>query len=192
MNTYEEIKNKIEGKKKTHKILRIIEVFFIILIFVLSFMIYADKDEDGKFFKKYFNIDISFKDFNDKVGLFMSNMLANFNIFIKDEPSIKEVDASIYYQKLGNNYFAYESQEIPMLFYGKILSVEESLNSYNVNVYYKNGINACYYEVINSHVKKGDLLNKGDSLGTYEEKFKAIFAKDNKIISYEEVLLAKD
>ena len=188
MNDIERLRKKINGTKKRHKILTFLESILILFAITLSFLIYAKNDENGFFLQKYFNVNISFKSLNDKIGFAISKMLSNFNIFNKEEDS-KKVSTSIYYQKQDNNYYSYSSLEVPMLFDGKVLSILNVDNKYSVNVYYSNGVNACYYELTSNYTKKEDLLSKGDYIGTYEEKFKVIFAKNDQIITYEEALL---
>ncbi len=190
MNEYEEIKRKIEGKNKKNIFLSFFEIIFVICILFLSFLIYAKNDENGLMLQKYFNLNVSFKEFNNKIGLTLSKMFSNLNIFDEEEKKDKMVSQSVYYQSVGDNYYTYETHEVVMLNYGKILNIKNENNFYVVNVYYSSGINACYYELNDVNVKKGDLLNKRESIGTYEEKFKVIFAKNNQIITYEEVLLS--
>lgn len=190
MNEYEEIKRKIEGKNKKSKLLSIFEMVFVICILILSFLIYAKNDESGSMLQKYFNVNVSFKDLNNKIGLSLSKIFSNLNIFDVEEKEDKKVSQTKYYQSIGDNYYTYETNEVVMLNYGKILNITTEDSFYAVNVYYSTGINACYYELSNISVKKGDLLNKSEIIGTYEEKFKVIFAKSSKIITYEEALLS--
>lgn len=188
MQTYKKIKNKIEGKNKGF--FNFFQIVFIIIALFLSFMIYAKNDENGSFLQKYFHLNVSFKDFNNKVGLNISRFLANLNIFTENDEDAKKVATNIYYLKDENNYYTYTSNEVPMLFYGKVLSINDAEKKYDINIYYSNGVNACYYGLESNYTNKGDILNKGDIIGTYEERFKVIFAKNNKIISYEEALLS--
>lgn len=187
MNEYERIKKSI-NKKKNHPLLKFFELICLLLVFLLSFMIYAKNDENGSFLNKYFSLNVSFKSFNDEVGYYLSKFLANFNIFTKDDES-KKVSGTIYYQVLGDDYYSYESNNIPLLYDGKIVNISQIDDAISISVYYQNGITANYYELTSSFVNKEDIVSLGENIGTYEERFKTIFQIDNQIISYEEVLL---
>ncbi len=190
MDNYEEIKNKIEGKNKKHYILNFFKLILSFFVLVLSFLIYAKNDEDASFLSKVFNVNVSFKAMNEKISYQISTLLSSLNIFKKDEEKTHLVSTPINYISLGNNYYSFESNEIPLLFKGKILNINTFNDTYNVNVYFENGINACYYDILNIYVNKGDIVNRNETIGNYETQFKVIFAKNNQIISYEEALLS--
>lgn len=178
-------------KKKRSKILSLFEFLLIVIALLLGFLIYARNDEDGKLFSSFFKIDISFKEMNEDIDLALAKMISNFNIF-KDTNNDQEemVDMTYSYQKEDKNYYQTSDHLIPMLKDGQILKIEENEDDYNITLKYQGKILACYYEIKDIYVKTGDILSKGDILGSYDEHFKVLFTQDGTSLDYEEVLLS--
>ncbi len=178
-------------KKKRSKILSFFEFLLIVIALLLGFLIYARNDEDGKLFSSFLKIDVSFKKMNEDIDFALAKMISNFNIF-KDTNNNQEemVDIIYSYQKEDKNYYQTSDHLIPMLKDGQILKIEENEDDYNITLKYQGKILACYYEIKDIYVKTGDILSKGDILGSYDEHFKVLFTQDGTSLDYEEVLLS--
>lgn len=187
MNEYQRIKKRIEKKK--NPFLKISTIFFALISLAIGFLIYAKNDENGSFLKKHFSLNISFEKMNNEISLFLSSLLAKFNIFTNKDSNDIKVNNEINYQKIDDYYYKTSSNKIEMLDNGKILNVKQD-DDYIINVYYQNGVCASYYNLIEINVSKDDYLNKGDIIGYYEDKFKVLFSKDHELISYEEFMLS--
>ncbi len=193
MDNINEIRNRINYNKKNNKsnpFLKLIKILMVLMCIAVSFLIYAKNDENAVFLQKTLNINLSFKDFNQKVGLFFSKLASSLNIFdSNDQMDDTPVSSNISYISLGNSNFMTEDNTVPMLFFGKIVNVQKKNDMNQVTVYYQNDVIACYYNLIDLYVKKNDLLNEKNIIGTYNESFKVLFQYENCLIDYEEAIL---
>ena len=98
------------------------------------------------------------------------------------------VSSNIRYVSLGDDYFTSDGNIIASLEDGVVTYVNGKDESYTIIVEYDNGIRATYNEVNEVNVFVNDRVYKDDILGSFNEKVQIVFIKDNKKISYEEVL----
>ena len=169
MESIEKIKRRIERQyqKKKTTIWRTLSLLMMIFTMAMGFLIYAKKDENGSFLKEHFNI------FNNQ------NALGNE----------QTVNGSVAYINEGENYFSYETNEVRMLKPGTILFTSSDSEGQIVIASLDNGVVATYFMLQTIEVKVYDQLKEGDTLGTYNGKFKVLFSKENHLIKYEEAVL---
>ena len=75
-----------------------------------------------------------------------------------------------------------------MLDGGVILGVYEDDEYYTVLVSYNNGVLASYSNLEEVIVKQYDTLDKGENFAFYNQEFKAVFKKNNNLITYNEAI----
>ena len=186
MENVKDVQKRLKKEKtpiKEKRILKFFNFFMVLLILLLGSLIYCKQDENGTILKKFFNVDISFKNMNEKI----ENTLDNIFSFNKNE-EIKVSSLDLYHS-LGNNNYSTDDKTIRMLMDGEVLisSYQEGY-SYFVVVKYNNGVNALYTLIDECNVEIGK-LNKNDVIGTYnKEYFNCIFKKNNETISYNQAL----
>lgn len=189
MENLEKIKKKLEKKYSSNNpVLYYLSIVLVLTALVLGFLIYAKKDENGKLLKEYFNVNVSFVEMNKNISSFFKS-LTNFNIFFNNDNETQLVNSTNYYTPIGDNYYISEDSQIRMLNHGTILYKTEEENGYAIIVNYNNGVIATYFEIKTPLVNRYDQLDKGDVFGSYANKFKVLFNKNNKLITYEEALL---
>ena len=185
MRKIKSVRNHILKNDKKSKILTILSILMTCISIFLGFMIYAKKDENGAFLKENFGVSYNFKTFNSKVNSIVDNLF-DFNLSSKEND--KQVSTNVMYIELENNMFSSESSNVEMLNKGMIIGVFKEEYTYSVLVNYDNGVIASYSNLVDVCVKQYDSLDKGDTFGYYEESFKALFKKNDKIITYNEAL----
>lgn len=175
---------KVESKKST-TLFKVIMATMSVYALFMSFALYAKKDESATFLNSVFNTEINFKGFNRTL-----NKLFNLRIIdnVDDEMDDMVVSSDIRYVSLGDDYFTSDGNIIASLEDGVVTYVNGKDESYTIIVEYDNGIRATYNEVNEVNVFVNDRVYKDDILGSFNEKVQIVFIKDNKKISYEEVL----
>ena len=190
MENIDEIRDRINKKEQRSYFSNFVKTILLLFVLLLGFLIYARNDESAVLINKIFSTNISFVKMNDEIDLFLSKMLANFNIFTKNNEEDVKVNNSNLYIKDEDNYFKTNTNEVYSLFYGKVVAIQENNEKFNITVFYENEVTACYYGLTSSIVIINDLIEQGDIIGTYENNFKVLFKKNNTFITYEEALFA--
>ncbi len=192
MESIEKIKRRIERQyqKKKTTIWRTLSLLMMIFTMAMGFLIYAKKDENGSFLKEHFNIETSFVAMNENISSFL-NSVFNFNIFNNQNAlgNDQTVNGTVAYINEGENYFSYETNEVRMLKSGTILFTSFDSEGQIVIASLDNGVVATYFMLQTIEVKVYDQLKEGDTLGTYNGKFKVLFSKENHLIKYEEAVV---
>ena len=184
MKKINKIRSRIKGTTNKNKVFEVLSIFMICISLFLGFMIYAKKDQNGKFLKENFGISTNFTSFNTKVNSFV-NSLFNYDLN-PSKNNDQSVSNHVLYVELGNDFYSSESNEVNVINNGVVLGVFEDNFTYTVLINFDNGVVGCYSNLTDSKVKQYDRLKKGESLGHYEQSFKALFKKDDKIITYNE------
>lgn len=165
-------------------ILNVFSGIFAILSILLGFLIYAKKDANARFLKENFNINVDFTSLNESISKTLSSL---FSFGLQDN-KIEMVNANIQYLNLGENNYKTLDNSVCMLDDGIILgSYKENNNTYSVIVSYENGVVASYSNLYSINVMNYDKLKENDVIGSYNTSFKALFKKDGKLISINEI-----
>ncbi len=185
MDDVETIKRRIENPiNKKSSLFKIMITILLITALGIGFLIYARSDPNATLLNNLFGLNINFKQLNENVDNALERMF-NFNVIDNEDDA--PVSGNINYINLGDDLYKSDDQQVKMLKKGLISHIEKDDNSYFVVVSYKDNIKASYFFLYDLTIKKGDELNKGDPIASYENSFKVIFSKNNKKISYEEV-----
>ena len=185
MEQVNQIKKRLNKEEKKSKIISFFTVFLAFLSIALGCMIYMKKDQNGTFLKENFNIDVSFEPFNSKVNGIIDSL---FKLELNKDKNEAPVSNNVYYIEKGNNLFETSDNGVNMLDGGVILGVYEDKELYTVLVSYNNGVLASYSNLEEVIVKQYDTLDKGDNFAFYNQEFKAVFKKNNNLITYNEAI----
>lgn len=193
MESVKNIRNRITKNKK-HKVLTILSIVCAIASIILGVLIYMKKDENGTFLKNNFNVNVNFSNVNNNIDKFVSSLFS-FNLLTGNSNANDQMvqGNNLYYRaEEQDHHFYSENNEIAMLNHGVVYYVgEEEDGTYSILVEYNNDVIAAYYNVLQPLVKTYDVLKVGDTIGYYQDSFKALFKHNDKLISYEDVLLIK-
>ena len=196
MNKIDKIKKNLVKRKKSNlkleasnlnkkgKLYKICMSIMSIYVLFMSFAIYASKDVNATYINSLFNTNINFKGFNNTL-----NNLLDLRI-LKDVSSEDDivVNGSINYIEIGEDYYLSDNNLAVALDDGVVTYINGKDDNYTVIVNYDNGVMATYYDLVEVNVFSNDRLYSGDIMGSYNEKVKIVFIKDNKKISYEDVI----
>lgn len=170
-------------ERRRDRIYDILAIFLGLFSLFLGFLIYAHNDSEGVFISKVIHKNVSFADFNAKINSFFDSFLSFDKKSGEDRPVLGEIN----YVSLGDDRFMSTEQFVPTLTDGTVTYVtSESDGSFSVVVSYAT-FDAIYHNLTNVEVKAADRLKGGDSLGGYENYFKAFFRQGDKFVTYDEI-----
>ena len=166
-------------------ILNVFSGIFAILSILLGFLIYAKKDSNARFLKENFNINADFTSLNESISKALNSL---FSFGLQDNKEIETVNANIQYLNLGENNYKTLDKSVCMIDDGIILgSYKEKNDTYSVIVSYENGVVDSYSNLSSINVMNYDKLKENDVIGSYYDSFKALFKKDGRLISINEI-----
>ena len=187
MESISQIRNRINPNKKGKRIINIFIFIFTLLSFSLGFMIYCRLDEDAKYINSILGTNINFEEFNNTI-----NNIFSFN---KSSDTTPVMSTSISYIEHGNNFFeSLSGNYIESLYKGRIIGYDEE--KLTLVVEYPLSILAVYSYITNVELSnflfddEGKFLyvEEGTIIAEYVDRFKVIFLKDNKYMSYQNVI----
>lgn len=182
----EEMNNKYNHKNDKNKALSFLSSLCILCSIALGVLIYGKNDENGKWIKDNFGVEVSFSSINSYMSKYTDYIL-DFDIFSflrTDEPVSYEPN----YHNLGNNMFESNSNEITSIGDGTVIFVGESEGQNIVIIQHDLGYTATYSGLEDMFVHKYDRVDDKSSIGISFDAIKIEFSKDNKELSYEEIL----
>lgn len=150
----------------------------------MGFAIYAKKDTNATYFNSIFKTNINFNEFNERI-----NNLLDLHIIsdsIKDEDLT--VSGSVNYIELGDDYYISDGSLATSIDSGIVSYVNGKDDNYTVIINYDNGVMATYYDLVEVNVFNNDRVYMGDILGSYNEKVKIVFIRNDEKITYEDVI----
>lgn len=201
MEELEKIKNRIQNRRnsskevevevvemervysKPSKMYKITMFTLIILALFLSVAVYAKKDENGKFLKDTFGINVNFTTFNKTM-----NKLIDFRVVDKVSDSDFAVSNVPNYIHMGEDVYVNGSSEITSIDDGVVTYVYSDEEGYLVIVENDSGFRSIYSNLLDVNVKVNDRVYFDSVIGIVEEEVKIIFSKNNEKLTYEQVL----
>jgi len=175
--------SKLDKKSNLYRFLMM--VMSIYLVFV-SFAVYAKKDENAVVLNSLFNTNINFRDFNSKINDLLDLRIINGSNFNESEV----VSGDISYIYLGDDFYMSEGDLVTSLDDGVVSYVNGKDDNYTVIIEYDNGVRATYYNLVEVNVFSNDRVYVNDIIGSYREKVKIIFIKNNVKLEYEDIFVS--
>ncbi|MBQ9730935.1 MAG: M23 family metallopeptidase [Bacilli bacterium] len=178
--------NKDYYKENKNKGLSFLSSLCLLVCIALSVLIYGKNDENGKWLKDNFGIEVSFSKINQTMSKYTDYIL-DFDIFkfLEDD---KPVSYESYYYSLGNNLYESTSNEITSIGDGTVVFVGEVDNKKVLIIEHDLGYSATYIGLEDVLVKKYDRVDDKNTIGVSFEPIEIHFKKESVSISYEEVL----
>ena len=182
----DEIDRSYYNKKEKNNALSFLSSLCILFSIALGVLIYGKNDENGKWIKDNFGIELSFSKVNTYMQKYTDYIL-DFDIFdFLKKDQVVNYEPS--YQCIGDNIFESNSNEITSIGAGTVIFVGESLGVNTVIIHHDLGYTATYSGIEDVLVHKYDRVVDKASIGISFEPIKIEFTKDNKEITYEEVI----
>ncbi len=201
MEELEKIKDRIHGRRnnsnvvdisvkeientysKPSKLYKLVMFTLVLMALFLSVAVYAKKDENGKFLSERFGININFASFNKTM-----NKLINFravNSFINSDYPVSYIPNYIH---MGDDMYVNGTSEVKSVDDGIVTYIYSDETGYLVIVENDSGFRSVYSNLVDVSVKMNDRVYFDSVIGVVEEEVKIIFSKDNKQITYEQVV----
>ena len=182
----DEIDRSYYNKKDKNNALSFLSSLCILFSIALGVLIYGKNDENGKWKKDNFGIELSFSKVNSYMQKYTDYIL-DFDIFdFLEKDQVVNYESS--YQCIGDNIFESNSNEITSIGAGTVIFVGESNGVNTVIIQHDLGYTATYSGIEDVLVHKYDRVIDKASIGISFEPIKIEFTKDNKEITYEEVI----
>lgn len=201
MKELEEIKSRIQNRRNCSKEVDVeiieyekkytkpskfykISMFCLMAMFLfLSVAVYAKKDENGKFLRDNLGIDVNFTSFNKTMNKLINfrsiENIANGDLAVSNVPS---------YIHLGEDLYVSDGSEVKSIDDGVVTYIYNDENGYLVIIENDSGFRSTYMNLTDVSVKINDRVYFDSVLGVVEDNVKILFSKDNKKITYEQVL----
>lgn len=189
--------NKKETKKKsfTSKFIYsiLVKTLIVVVLFLASLIYIKQSDKNKNNFKNVvYNNSLSFAKIYNVYKKYLGDVIPFKNIF-KDNTKLVSSEKLTYKSitKKDNGYLLSISNNytVSSITSGIVIENKKDSNYINmITVQDKNGLNITYGILTDINVKLYDYIEKGEIIGVASDKLYLSFKKDNKYLSYEEVL----
>lgn len=189
--------NKKETKKKnfTSKFIYsiLVKTLIVVVLFLASLIYIKQSNKNKNNFKDVvYNNSLSFAKIYNVYKKYLGDVIPFKNIF-KDNTKLVSSEKLTYKSitKKDNGYLLSISNNytISSITSGIVIENKKDSNYINmITVQDKNGLNITYGILNDINVKLYDYIEKGEIIGVASDKLYLSFKKDNKYLSYEEVL----
>ena len=175
---------KIENTySKPSKLYKLVMFTLVLMALFLSVAVYAKKDENGKFLSERFGININFASFNKTMNKLIDFRAVN-SVINSDYP----VSYIPNYIHMGDDMYVNGTSEVKSVDDGIVTYIYSDETGYLVIVENDSGFRSVYSNLVDVSVKMNDRVYFDSVIGVVEEEVKIIFSKDNKQITYEQVV----
>ncbi len=185
---YKLIKNQnlfYKDEKGKNKILSFFSSLFLLLSISLGVLIYGKNDENGKWLKENFGIELSFVNVNSTISKAL-DMVLDYNIFNFITNEDMTVSNEEMYTYLGDNLYQSIDTGITSIGNGTVILKEKIDDKYMIVVQNDLGVIITYSNLDEVLVNTYDRINNKDVIALSYENIKIEFVKDNKYLNYEE------
>lgn len=194
-NSFNMNKKETEKKSFTSKFIYsiLVKTLIVVVLFLASLIYIKQSDKNKNNFKNVvYNNSLSFAKIYNVYKKYLGDVIPFKNIF-KDNTKLVSSEKLTYKSitKKDNGYLLSISNNytISSITSGIVIENKKDSNYINmITVQDKNGLNITYGILTDINVKLYDYIEKGEIIGVASDKLYLSFKKDNKYLSYEEVL----
>ena len=171
----------------------LVKTLIVVVLFLASLIYIKQSDKNKNNFKNVvYNNSLSFAKIYNVYKKYLGDVIPFKNIF-KDNTKLVSSEKLTYKSitKKDNGYLLSISNNytISSITSGIVIENKKDSNYINmITVQDKNGLNITYGILTDINVKLYDYIEKGEIIGVASDKLYLSFKKDNKYLSYEEVL----
>ena len=194
-NSFNINKKETEKKSFTSKFIYsiLVKTLIVVVLFLASLIYIKQSNKNKNNFKNVvYNNSLSFAKIYNVYKKYLGDVIPFKNIF-KDNTKLVSSEKLTYKSitKKDNGYLLSISNNytISSITSGIVIENKKDSNYINmITVQDKNGLNITYGILNDINVKLYDYIEKGEIIGVASDKLYLSFKKDNKYLSYEEVL----
>lgn len=194
-NSFNMNKKETEKKSFTSKFIYsiLVKTLIVVVLFLASLIYIKQSNKNKNNFKNVvYNNSLSFAKIYNVYKKYLGDVIPFKNIF-KDNTKLVSSEKLTYKSitKKDNGYLLSISNNytVSSITSGIVIENKKDSNYINmITVQDKNGLNITYGILNNINVKLYDYIEKGEIIGVASDKLYLSFKKDNKYLSYEEVL----
>ena len=194
-NSFNMNKKETEKKSFTSKFIYsiLVKTLIVVVLFLASLIYIKQSDKNKNNFKNVvYNNSLSFAKIYNVYKKYLGDVIPFKNIF-KDNTKLVSSEKLTYKSitKKDNGYLLSISNNytVSSITSGIVIENKKDSNYINlITVQDKNGLNITYGILNDINVKLYDYIEKGEIIGVASDKLYLSFKKDNKYLSYEEVL----
>lgn len=194
-NSFNMNKKETEKKSFTSKFIYsiLVKTLIVVVLFLASLIYIKQSNKNKNNFKNVvYNNSLSFAKIYNVYKKYLGDVIPFKNIF-KDNTKLVSSEKLTYKSitKKDNGYLLSISNNytISSITSGIVIENKKDSNYINmITVQDKNGLNITYGILTDINVKLYDYTEKGEIIGVASDKLYLSFKKDNKYLSYEEVL----
>lgn len=194
-NSFNMNKKETEKKSFTSKFIYsiLVKTLIVVVLFLASLIYIKQSNKNKNNFKNVvYNNSLSFAKIYNVYKKYLGDVIPFKNIF-KDNTKLVSSEKLTYKSitKKDNGYLLSISNNytVSSITSGIVIENKKDSNYINmITVQDKNGLNITYGILTDINVKLYDYIEKGEIIGVASDKLYLSFKKDNKYLSYEEVL----
>lgn len=194
-NSFNMNKKETEKKSFTSKFIYsiLVKTLIVVVLFLASLIYIKQSDKNKNNFKNVvYNNSLSFAKIYNVYKKYLGDVIPFKNIF-KDNTKLVSSEKLTYKSitKKDNGYLLSitNNYTVSSITSGIVIENKKDSNYINmITVQDKNGLNITYGILNDINVKLYDYIEKGEIIGVASDKLYLSFKKDNKYLSYEEVL----
>lgn len=194
-NSFNMNKKETEKKSFTSKFIYsiLVKTLIVVVLFLASLIYIKQSNKNKNNFKNVvYNNSLSFAKIYNVYKKYLGDVIPFKNIF-KDNTKLVSSEKLTYKSitKKDNGYLLSISNNytVSSITSGIVIENKKDSNYINmITVQDKNGLNITYGILTDINIKLYDYIEKGEIIGVASDKLYLSFKKDNKYLSYEEVL----
>lgn len=194
-NSFNMNKKETEKKSFTSKFIYsiLVKTLIVVVLFLASLIYIKQSNKNKNNFKNVvYNNSLSFAKIYNVYKKYLGDVIPFKNIF-KDNTKLVSSEKLTYKSitKKDNGYLLSISNNytVSSITSGIVIENKKDSNYINmITVQDKNGLNITYGILTDINIKLYDYIEKGEIIGAASDKLYLSFKKDNKYLSYEEVL----
>ena len=173
-------------KNEKNKALSFLSSLCLLCSIALGVLIYGKNDENGLWIKDNFGIEISFSKDNSYMSKYTDYIL-DFDVFdfLKEDTPVSYTPS---YQCVGENMYQSDSNEVTSIGAGTVVFAGEIDSEFVVIIQHDLGYTATYSKLEDILVHKYDRVEDKSTIAVSFNPIEIVFSKDNKEVTYEEIM----
>lgn len=185
---YELLNAKFTNQKKNKNgLLSFLSSIFLLFSIALGVLIYGKNDENGKWLRDNFGIELSFSNVNKNMSSFIDNILS-FDVFsfLNKESMLVSYESS--YTYLGNDLFQKNDSSVTSIGKGVVIYADLNNGQNTIIIQHDLGYTATYVGVEDVFVKQYDRIEDKGIIGNSYNDIYIYFSINGEKKTYEEIV----
>lgn len=184
---YELLYGKTKKDNKKKNFLSFLSSILMLFSITLGVLIYGKNDENGKWLKENFGIELSFSTINKHMSSFIDNLL-DYDVFSFLNKESINVSYESNYIYLGNDKFAKNDSAVTSIGSGVVIFTIEENGLNTIIVQHDHGYTATYKGVEEIFVKQYDRIEDKGVIGNHYGEIYIYFTINGEKKEYEDII----